>query len=222
MIKVEIKGMKALQASLAGMQKQVNFAASKALNRIAKNISDAMPQEIENAIDRPTPFTKRGVGVLKYAKRDDRIAIVGFRRKQAEYMQWQVEGGTYNPGSKGLRLPSAIKLNQYGNIPKGIIAQLISVARKERGLKKASSKRIRVSANVELFYGDPKDQKGKAWPRGIYKAVNNALIPLIVFPVTQAKYKVKFDFYGKAERIANKEWRKAFDEELDNALRTAR
>ena len=43
----------AIKANLAGLQKQVAFAASKALNATGKSIADAMPAEIERVIDNP-------------------------------------------------------------------------------------------------------------------------------------------------------------------------
>lgn len=221
-ISVDIKGMEAIKAKLSGMGRQVSFAASQALNATGKTVSDAMPPEIEKAIDKPTPFTKKGVRVLKYANKADLNTTVGFMSAQAKYMRLQIEGGTRNPGAAGLRLPAAIKVNEFGNIPKGVIGQLIAVARKERGLKKATAKRVRVSAKVELFYGDPTDQKGKVWPRGIYKSANGQLIPLIIFPVKTATYRPRFDFQRIAAAIVAKEWPRQFDQALADALRTAR
>lgn len=221
-ISVGVKGIDATVSRLTGIGKQVTFAASKALNATAKKVAEAMPAEIEKAIDKPTPFTRKGVRVLKYANKSNLEATVGFMRAQAKYMALQIEGGTRNPGPAGLRIPAAIKLNEFGNIPKGAIGQLIAVARKERGLAKATSRRVRVSANVDLFYGDPTDQKGKPWPRGIYKSVNGQLIPLVIFPVTPARYKVRFDFPSIAAAIVAKEWPRQFDLALSDALRTAR
>ena len=63
-ISVDINGIDVVKARLEGMGKQVSFAASKALNATGKKVADAMPAEIEKAIDKPTPFTKRGVRVL--------------------------------------------------------------------------------------------------------------------------------------------------------------
>lgn len=221
-ISVDVKGLDVIKARLEGMGKQVSFAASKALNATGKMVADAMPAEIEKAIDKPTPFTKRGVRVLKYANKAYLETTVGFMAAQANYMAYQIEGGVRNPGPAGLKLPTAIKLNEFGNIPKGVIGQLVAVARKERGLKKATSKRVKVSAKVDLFYGDPTDHKGKVFPRGIYKVVNGALIPLVVFPQKPAQYRARFDFAGKAKAVVAREWSRQFDVALADALRTAR
>ena len=221
-ISVDVKGIEVAKTYLAGMGKQVSFAASKALNATGKKVSEAMPVEIERALDKPTPFTKKGVRVLKYANKAMLETTVGFATAQAKYMAYQVEGGERNPGPGGLKLPAAIKLNEFGNIPKGVISQLIAVARKERGLKKATSKRVKVSAKVDLFYGDPTDHKGRVFPRGIYKVVNGALIPLVVFPQKVAQYRARFDFQGKAKVVVDREWQRQFDAALADALRTAK
>ena len=221
-ISVDVRGIEAVKAHLAGVGKQVAFAASVALNATGKKVADAMPAEIEKAIDKPTPFTKKGVRVLKYANKARLETTVGFMRAQAKYMALQIEGGVRNPGGAGLKLPAAIQLNDFGNIPRGVIGRLIAVARKERGLAKATAKRVRISAKVELFYGDPTDQKGKPWPRGIYKAVNGQLIPLVVFPQKRATYRARFDFPRIARAIVEREWPAQFDRALANAMRTAR
>ena len=222
MIKVDIQGVEFVKAHLAGMGKQVAFAASKALNATGKAVAEAMPVEIERALDKPTTFTKRGVRVLTYANKAKLEATVGFMKAQAEYMRWQVEGGVRQPGSAGLRLPSAIKVNEFGNIPRGIINQLIAVARKEGKLGKVKARRVQVSSKVELFYGDPLDKTGKKWPRGIYKIASGSLIPLVVFPITPARYRAIFDFPRIAEGIVKREWSRQFDKALAEALRTAK
>lgn len=221
-ISVETKGLDATIARLRGMGKQIPFATSKALNATARRVVEAMPAEMDKALDRPTPFTKKGVAVLERADKSRLQVTVGFRKIQAEYMQWQVAGGLRSPGDAGLKLPSAIKLNDYGNIPKGVIAGLIALARKDKGAKKAAAKRVRVSAKLELYYGDPIDKTGKLWPRGIYKIANGALIPLIVFPKVSARYRVRFDFKGKAKSVVDRVWKQEFDKALADALSTAR
>ena len=225
-LSVRIDGMDALRASINGMGRQVDYAASRAINATGKKIAEAMPAEMERSLDRPSPFTKRGVRVLKYANKAKLEATVGFMAAQEKYMQWATDGGTRTPGPGGLKLPSAIKLNEFGNIPKGIIKQLVAVANKEHKLGKVKGRRIAVSNKLELYYGDPTDHNGKQYPRGIYKRVTTGgksqLIPLIVFPVKPARYRKRLDFVGKARPIVQTEWTRQFDLALTEALRTAR
>lgn len=225
MIKVKFEGLDATLANLKGLGKQVRYAAAVALTKTAKKVSDAMPSVMERQLDRPTSFTKAGMRIER-ATPDKLTAVVTFKDRQKSYLKWQIEGGTRAPNRKALRLPSAIKLDQYGNIPKGVIAKLVAVARKESKLAKRTSRRIAVSNKLDLFYGDPKDVGGHKFPPGIYKIVKQGareqLVPLIVFPQQSARYKPRFNFVREGEAIVQREWRSTFDQALADALRTAR
>ena len=225
-IKVEVKGLDATLARLGGLGKQVDYATAVALTKTAKVVQAYLPAELDKALDRPTPFTKRGVFITP-ARRDTLFAVVGIKDIQAKYLRWQFDGGTRAPGAKGLKLPSAVNLNEFGNIPKGVIKQLIGVARRETGLKKRTATKIKVSQKVEIFYGDPADVGGHKFPPGIYKRVNHGggrhqLIPLIVFPRVAARYKKRFDFPSFAAKIVDREWPAQFDAAFKTALETAR
>ena len=153
---------------LSGLEKQVNFAASKALNDTAREVRKAIPAGLRRSLDRPTPFTaSEGATFIRPARRDNLTAEVLFKDRQASYLRYQVEGGVRRPKRRALRLPSAIQLDQYGNLPRGIIQQLIAVARKESKLGKRKARRIQVSNKLDLFYGDPKDVGGRNFPPGI-------------------------------------------------------
>lgn len=231
MVKIEVKGLQATVARLNGLAKQVNYAASRALNTAARKVADAMPAEIGRDIDRPTPFTKRGVRVLRYANKNDLQATVGFMDAQAKYMRYQIEGGLRQPGPRGIKLPGDVTLNTFGNIPKGLIDKLKAAA-KNGSLSTTLARRLQADGNrrkgaapVQLFLGQP---RGKGWekaPMGIWRRVEGApgkLIPVIVFENTPAKYKPRFDFQRKAQVVVNREWQRAFDAELSKALATAR
>lgn len=226
-IKIDTSSLKALEARISGMGKQVNYAAAVALTATAKKAQAAMPAAMERALDRPTPFTKGSVFVSP-ARKNNLAATIGFKDRAASYMARQIAGGTYNPGNKGLKIPASIALNEYGNIPKGLIRQLIAVAKKEgRGLTKRKSRLIKVSNKVELFYGDPADVGGHKFPPGIYKRIDlgngrHQLVPVVIFPRTVAHYKPRFRFREEIERVVHEEWPSQFSSALENALRTAR
>lgn len=79
---------------LSGLEKQVNFAASKALNDTAREVRKAIPAGLRRSLDRPTPFTaSEGATFVKPAKRDNLTAEVLFKDRQASYLRFQVEGG---------------------------------------------------------------------------------------------------------------------------------
>lgn len=215
-----------VRRELVELGKQVDFAAAQALTRTAKDVQAAMPAGLERQLDRPTPFTKSGTFV-QAARRDSLVATVAFKDRQASYLQWQVEGGVRSPNRKALRLPAAIALDNFGNLPKGIIQQLLAVARREGKLGKRKSRRIKVSNKLELFYGDPADVGGHRFPPGIYKIVDRGagrtqLVPLIVFPARSATYRKRLDLVDIAQPVVSANFGPHFEEALRNALRTAR
>ena len=222
-----------LLAALRGQQKQVDFAIAQALTKTAKAIKEALPAELDKVFDRPTPFTKRGT-YLKIATRDNLVAEVGFRDIQAKYLKLQAEGGTYNPGEAGIRLPGNIQLNTFGNIPRGMIAKLKAAA--ENGqLSAAIAKRLNVQGNrrkgtapLQLFFGVP---RGRGWedaPLGIWRRIPGAngspgkLVPVIVFEDTPAQYKRRLDMDAIARPVVAREFAKNLNEAVRRALASAR
>lgn len=224
-LSVEFDGA-GLRRKLENIQKQTRFAAAKALTQTAAAVKAAVPDELDRVLDRPVPFTKRGL-YIRAARRDNLQAEVGFMPKQAEYMRYQIAGGVRSPGRGGLKLPSAIQLNEFGNIPKGTITQLIAVANKERKLGKVKARRIRVSSSVELFYGDPADVGGKNYPRGIYKRIQlgggrGQLVPIVVFPNSSARYQARFDFRRLAQTVVDRDFDRFFKVAFADAMKSTR
>lgn len=217
-----------VRRQFAGLEKQVNFAASKALNDTAREVRKAIPAGLRKSLDRPTPFTAgEGATFVKPARRDNLVAEVLFKDRQASYMRFQVEGGVRRPTRRALRLPSAVQLNEFGNLPRGIIQQLIAVARKESKLGKRKARRIQVSNKLDLFYGDPKDLGGRKFPPGIYKIVRlsaerSQLVPLIVFPETTATYRKRVDLLAIAQPVVVSNFNRLFNAALRGALGTAK
>lgn len=193
-------------------------ATARALTLTAADIKAAMPQRMQADLDRPNPFTLRGV-YMKKADTARLVAEVGILPKQAAYLRYQVIGGARRPSRKALRLPSVVSLNQYGNLPAGIIKQMIARAKAGKRLTKRQGKRAGVSSAVDIFYGDPGDGR----PPGIYKRValsptRHQLVPIVVMPAQQANYRPRFDFYGQCMRTAVDRWPANVQSALARAL----
>ena len=229
-IKVRVEGFERTRAYLAGRAKQVAFATAKALTDTAGQIREAIPSALEQQLDRPTEFTKRGVFV-RPARRDNLAAVVGFMDRQAEYLKYQIAGGDRAPNKQRLRLPSNIVLDQFGNLPKDTIARLIAAADSGKfgaGVKRrlgvaGRRKGQRNAAQLSLFYGQPKNHP--TWPVGIYRRVPGSpgkLVPVIVFPAQRAHYKPRFKFAELGARIVRQNWQRNFAAAFDLAMRTAR
>ena len=209
-------------AETARLHPQWRFACAKALTDTVRLIQGAMPAQLESALDRPTQFTKGGF-FIQPARKDTLTAAVGVKDRQAQYLAYQIEGGTRAPSKQALRLPSVVDLNESGNLPTGLIRQLITRAKAGRGATKRQAQRFGVSGAVTLFYGEPGDGR----PAGIYKRVpvgagREHLVPVVVFPQQSAQYERRFDFYGVAERLTAGEFEGALDRAWQQALATAR
>jgi hypothetical protein len=222
-----------LAAALRGQQRQVDYAIAVALTKTAKEIQKAMPAELDQIFDRPTPFTKRGT-YLQSAKRDNLVAVVGFKSIQAKYLQRQTEDNTYIPGEAGIKLPGNIQLNAFGNIPRGIIDKLKAAAQ-NGDLSAAIAKRLNANGNrrkgakpIQLFFGKPKGAGWEDAPLGIWRRVPGVsggpgkLIPVIVFEDTPAKYKKKLDMEDIGRPLVQRHFKRLLDEAVRHALSTAR
>lgn len=207
----------------ARLHPQFQFAAAKALTDTVRMVASKMPDQVARDLDRPTPYTKGGF-YSTLARKDSLMATIGVKDRQAQYLWWQVEGGARAPLRKAQRLPSVVQLNEYGNLPAGLIRQLVARAKAGKRATKGQARRFGVSQSLDLFYGDPTDGR----PAGIYKRVvisstRHQLVPIIVFPGVKAQYTPRrFDFYGIATRVVEREFGPALERAWRLALATAK
>lgn len=201
---------------------QYEFAVASALTATVKSVAGVMPAEAEKALDDPTPFTQAAY-FIQPARKERLVATVGVKARQAEYLAYQVEGGERAPRRKALRLPADVPLDQHGNLPPGLIRQLVNRARQGKRATKSQARRFGVSQLVDLFYGEPGDGR----PAGVYKRVvvsstEHRLIPVVVFPKQSARYDKRLDFHGKARRVVVAEFEQHLRHAWARAKATAR
>lgn len=214
----------------AMVERQIPFAAAKALTATAQDVQAELTAELPVVLDRPTPFTLNAFGI-RTARKDNLTSEVFVREAQSAYLERQIYGGVRAPGPHGIRLPGNIELNAFGNIPRGLTNRLKAAAQNGT-LGPALAKRLQATGNrrkgaapVQLFYGKP---RGKGWdnaPVGIWRRIPGKpgkLIPLIVFEDTPATYEARLPFHEIATRTAQRMWPIRFNEALALALRTAR
>lgn len=222
-VSVDIRGAIARLDSL--QRDQIPFATARALTDVADKIRAATPAILERDLDRPTRFTTDPRGMFVERAQKQRLqAVVGFRPLQSAYLKYQVEGGLRAPKRRALRLPTAQPLDAFGNLPARTIRTLIARAQQDKRLTRKQAARLRLSAKVSIFYGDPGDGR----PPGLYQRVplpgsgDNRLIPLIVFPEQSARYEKRVRWYEDAERIAKREIGPAFERRWREAMATRR
>lgn len=191
-IKHNIKDVKKTLDKVA--QKQIPFAIAKALTLTAKAVAGVEGREMQRELDRPTPFTMRAFGTTS-ATKSRQIATVFIKRDQWKYLRYQVKGGDRRPAKRAVVVPEGIRLNQYGNMPKGAIQKLLS--------------------KPGVFSGTVNGVPG------IYQRKGRT-VALLVKYTDRARYKRRFDFGGIGERAVVAEFGAIFGRELAAALSTAR
>lgn len=104
-------------------KKQVPFAAARSLTEVAFRAKNDVVALESAKFDRPTPFTLRGPGFTSATKSNLRSKVF-IKDIQAQYLALQETGGTRSPAKTALVVPAGVRLNQYGNLPKGALARL--------------------------------------------------------------------------------------------------
>jgi hypothetical protein len=117
--------VKKLTRQLTGLARdQIPFAVAQTVNGVAKRAIEAEQAAMTAQLDRPTPFTLRGIGLMRATKAMP-IATLFIKDIQARYLRPEIAGGLQVLGNNHAILrPVDQPLNQYGNIPKGAIARL--------------------------------------------------------------------------------------------------
>lgn len=206
-----------VSAVMKSIVKQAQFAAVVALTRAAQDVREQTPGYLERVLDRPTPFTKRGV-YTRRATLSNPVAEVGVMDKQAAYLAYQEQGGRRPPARRVIVLPSDIKRDQYGSIPRLQLRRLYDAARANKRATAAIKRRLGVSRKVDLFIGEP----GNGFPPGIYKRVPGGLVPLVVFRSAPVEYRPRMAWAQWAAGAAQDKIGKHFEDALAGALEGVR
>lgn len=123
-VKMDIK---AATKGLSNLQKrQIPFATSQALNDTAFQARTDAMAGMDKHLEKPTPWTKRGIRVGKSTKAK-LVSSVAIEPDRWKYLRFQVSGGTRKHKTDGtIVTPKSIRTNQYGNITRGKIKALVS------------------------------------------------------------------------------------------------
>ena len=212
--------IKELTRSLNRIQrKQIPFATSKALNATAFDVRKTLQDALDIHLDNPTAYTKRGVQVEKSTKRN-LVAKVGFRSRkfgkgqgkitQAEYMKRQIKGGTRFPQGQAIPVPvpSNMRPNKFGNIPRGKIDRLL--ADKDK-----------------YFSGVPKGRNSGAgiWqrmPANSKRKKQGGKIRMVIAYEPKAQYQPRFRFKSVVEKSVKQNFGMRFNSAMKQALASAR
>jgi hypothetical protein len=187
---------------------QLPFAVALGINDVAGQIAKDEQSSLDRDLDRPAPFTKRGLFVARASKRK-LSGVVGFKRVQAEYLALQATGGNRRAKRKAVVVPVNQRLNRYGNMPKG-------------ALKRALAKPNTFSGTVNGIGGvwqRPDRGKRRDGSRGTKRRKGLKLLAVYKDSVS---YSPRLKFVPRAHAYASREIAPAIAERLARAVKTAR
>lgn len=245
-IKIDSEGVRRRLRDLA--DKQVRFAAARALTATARQAVTDVQTAMQTTFDRPTPFTLKAF-YAKPATTKDLTAWVGTRENApggtpaGSYLYPQFFGGTRSMKRFERRLSgvsgdqfavpaNAAPLDQFGNVSRGTIMQMMSRLdlRGDKG-KNMSARTARQLARQGLvakgrdtrsdFFVARRGANGQ--PYGIYRLVSKGVVkPLFFFTASAPSYRQVLDLEAIINKSAAENFEKNFDAAFKEALRTAR
>ena len=145
-------------------KKHLPFIVSDSINEVGVKAVNAMRSQLAKKLDRPNPFTVKGVNLFK-AKPSDLSALIFIPDIQAKYLEKQIEGGVRLPENNKIPVPvDKAKLDNYGNIRgrrtglvkgnKEFIANIkgIDGVWRRVGGKRNPSLKLRIALENRVFY----------------------------------------------------------------------
>ena len=227
-LKITIKAdTRAIRKQLEDVaRKQVPRVIADALNataqQAARDVNAAMPQVFTKA----TPFTRNAVAAPASLKAtpDRMMAVVMIKDLQAKYLWLEAMGGTRTPadGSRALVMPgTAARLNGYGNLPKGYVAQL---ARQSQLVQRARQTVVKGKGGRRTKRGQTHDKGvfelnnagiGGQGPGGFFRRLPGGHVTRLIAFEDAAKYQPKFPF----EKLVTDSVQRTFKQNLDKAIR---
>ena len=174
---------------------QVPYATARALTKTAQAVRLDVMAELPKVFDRPVPFTMGAIGYLAASKTSLESSVF-IRDAQAAYLRKQIEGRTELPKGRALVEPVNVDLNQYGNMPRNKVRQLL--------------------ARKNVFSGSV---NGIA---GIWQRVGRRQLKLLVKFEAKREVSRRFDFFGIVKTSIGKHLLDQMRESIAAAMRTAR
>lgn len=185
-----------LSASLNDFARnQLPFACARALTAVARDVAKAQTEALDTELSRPTPFTKRAFGITA-ARKSNLQAEVFAKDIQGKYLALAETGGVRTPARKALVMPAGVRLNQFGNIPRGALR--------------------RAQATGRVFVGNINGTNG------IWQRMKRGHVKLLASFQPRATYRPQLGYRARLPGLVQRGFAQHLGEALEQALRTAR
>jgi hypothetical protein len=231
---------------------QIPFATAYALTKTAEAAKADVEREITRAFDAPTPYTQKAVFIRPAQKnrlfaqvklKDESFKgtpavrylihhIEGTKRQHKGFERQLIQNGLMPSNMFAIATKNA-PLDQYGNVPRGMINRILSQLQAQRDTlvnETAESKRRylarRNKRNERYFIAYPGRARTAHLTPGIYERVQfgfgNSIRPVFIFTDTAPKYSKRFRFYETINRSVDANLIRKFEEGFRIADRTKR
>lgn len=116
----------AFERSLTRFERQqLPFALSLAINETLADVKEAEEVRLPLVLDKPTPFTRRGLMIQRATKR--RLAgALKYKDIQKRYLMLQETGGRRVPKKNAIVIPVNQRVNKFGNLSRGAVKRLLA------------------------------------------------------------------------------------------------
>ncbi len=252
LVKITVDADNMLARQFTALERQnLPFAVRQAVNATAFAVRQRWAEIAPKVFDRPTPFTVRSALYNKATKAKPFAEIflrdeMGDGTAPAKYLASQVQGGART--RKGIEIllqargvmpagtfavpGKGASLDAYGNIKRSQINQVLSQLGARRDALQnetdtSRGRRRRRSAKKGTRGGEffaIKQKRGRMLP-GIYERIltgfGSTVKSLFIF-VRTARYKPRFDIFGAAQKIYDRQLPFFFKRELDKAVQTSK
>jgi hypothetical protein len=258
MLKINVThNSRQVSAAIASAASQVPFALARALTKTAQDVRAGERKEMEAVFDRPTRYTLNALYMrpatkqrlqaevwLKDSGRNDSFLlpqIEGGARLLKRFEQRLVMTGYMQPSERAVPAAGA-RLDQYGNMSRGQINQILSQLKtavilgdysnatdSRRSRAKRASEAYFVSRGPGSWRGSGSWKNGLksqhlprgVWVRRSFGALGTAIKPVLLF-VPKALYRKRFRFFEVAQEVTARQLDGHFSESWAIAMRTAR
>lgn len=229
---------------------QVPFAASLAINRLAKGAKKAQQQGMRDKFNNPVPFTLNSI-YIKSSTKQDLYAEVGLREfavkgnPASKYLLPQIQGGPAYATrfqkalrAKGVLAPNEfavptqsdyLKLNRYGNVRPSQYTEILyglQAFRDSSAFVYRKEAKRKKSASYFARTTAQYNQKGGDFYPGIYTGNKNARknkeSALFWIQGRTPMFQGKYDFTGIGASYVRQNWNKEFGRALAEAIATSK
>jgi hypothetical protein len=207
-------------------EKQVPFATSLALNRVAREAKNQVRLELSRVFDRPTEYILNSLRVVNSTK-TNLIARLEHRLEPGKadsstVLRAEIEGGPRRMTSTEklfgyFIIPSAFApVDRYGNVAPSTLKRIVNAVSKSYAPQ--ATKRKKQMGTKSDFVLDPIGR-----PLGIYqRRYDGSLIPILHFTKKAPRYKKRYDLEAAVAKVRDEKFGQYFNEAMDQALATAK